>query len=265
MRIAVAIPTYNEKNNLLPLIKNVNDSLAGSGVEPYFVVVDDNSPDGTAELVKKEVLNGQKHLHLIQRPKKAGLGSAYVDAFRWILSNYPTIEMIVQMDADLSHPPYLILNMIDAIRNGADAVIASRYIHDGGVDPGWPLHRRITSKGANMLARAILGIKSKDVTSGFRAYRISIVKELMAKRLSSKGYEFQVETLYVVSKLTARIEEIPFQFKNRMDGKSKLTLKEIMRFLKTIITIKLNGQIISIDLSNAPDKEQGHVFEESQA
>lgn len=254
MRVTIVIPTYNERNNILPLIQNIKKSFAQTEAELRLVIVDDNSPDRTADIIKDEIAQGEETIDLIERPGKMGLGSAYADAFRWILRNNHNNgdpEIIVQMDADLSHPPSLIIPMIEAIRTeGVDLAIASRYTANGGVADGWPLHRRITSKGANALARTILGIKCKDVTSGFRAYRRNLVERLMANRLSSKGYEFQVETLYIASKLTANIIEVPFLFKNRTKGESKLNLREIMRFLKTVITIRLMSNSLILTLSD---------------
>jgi dolichol-phosphate mannosyltransferase len=245
----------------MPLVRDVKESLSATQVEVRFVIVDDNSPDGTASAIKAEIRGGENAIDLIERPGKMGLGSAYADAFRKILSDNsngsPPTDIIVQMDADLSHPPSLIIPLITAIQNGADAAIASRYISNGGVERGWPLHRKMTSKGANIFARAMLGIKCKDVTSGFRAYRRDLLEKLMTNNLNGKGYEFQVETLYIVSKLTRNITEVPFLFRNRIEGESKLGMKEIMRFLRTVIAIKMSGRhyvLTERDIAN--DKPQ---------
>jgi dolichol-phosphate mannosyltransferase len=255
MRATIVIPTYKESSNISRLIESTRDHLTDSGNELHFVVVDDNSPDGTADVVK-DMARKQKDVHLILRPTKMGLGSAYTDAFRWILVNLPSSDVVVQMDADLSHPPELVQKMIDAISDGADFVIASRYVGMGGGVDSWPLRRRLISKGANTLARLFLGIRIKDVTSGFRAIKIDIIRELLASNLSSKGYEYQVESAYAVSKLGrggrknnnkgAVVVEVPFVFRNRVSGQSKLTMKEILRFIKTVARLRMNALLASL-------------------
>jgi dolichol-phosphate mannosyltransferase len=256
MRVAIVIPTYKESSNISRLIESTRNRLTNSGNELHFVVVDDNSPDGTADVVK-DMARKQKDVHLILRPTKMGLGSAYTDAFRWILVNLPSSDVVVQMDADLSHPPELVQKMIDAISDGADFVIASRYVGMGGGVDSWPLRRRLISKGANTLARFFLGIGIKDVTSGFRAIKIDIIRELLASNLSSKGYEYQVESAYAVSKLGRGgrkknnnkgpvVVEVPFVFRNRVSGQSKLTMKEILRFIKTVARLRMNALLASL-------------------
>jgi dolichol-phosphate mannosyltransferase len=250
MRVVIVIPTYKESSNISQLIESTRNHLTNSGNELHFVVVDDNSPDGTADVVK-DMARKQKDVHLIRRPTKMGLGSAYTDAFEWILVNLPSSDVVVQMDADLSHPPELVQKMIDAIGEGADFVIASRYVGMGGGVDSWPLRRRLISKGANTLARLFLGIRIKDITSGFRAIKIDIIRELLASNLSSKGYEYQVESAYAVSKLgkggrknnnkRAVVVEVPFVFRNRVSGESKLTMKEILRFIKTVVFLRMNA------------------------
>lgn len=250
MRVVIVIPTYKESSNISQLIESTRNHLTNSGNELHFVVVDDNSPDGTADVVK-DMARKQKDVHLILRPTKMGLGSAYTDAFGWILVNLPSSDVVVQMDADLSHPPELVQKMIDAIGEGADFVIASRYVGMGGGVDSWPLRRRLISKGANTLARLFLGIRIKDITSGFRAIKIDIIRELLASNLSSKGYEYQVESAYAVSKLGkggrknnnkgAVVVEVPFVFRNRVSGESKLTMKEILRFIKTVVLLRMNA------------------------
>jgi dolichol-phosphate mannosyltransferase len=251
MKVAIVIPTYNERNNIFQLIELTRNYLTESGNEPHFVVVDDSSPDGTADVVKDMARKG-KDIHLILRPMKMGLGSAYTDAFRWIVDNLPSADVVVQMDADLSHPPEQVQKMLNAISGGADFVIASRYVGMGGGVDSWPLRRRLISKGANILARLFLGIKIKDVTSGFRAIKIDVIRVLLASNLSSKGYEYQVETAYAVSRLDkgggrknnsegAVVVEVPFVFRNRAYGQSKLTMKEILKFIQTVARLRMNA------------------------
>jgi dolichol-phosphate mannosyltransferase len=239
MKVAVVVPTYNERNNIMQLVKSIKHESNQSN-EINVVVVDDNSPDGTADIVR-HLSTSQNGIYLISRAGKMGLGSAYIDAFKWILDNLP-VDVVVQMDADLSHPPELIENMIYEIQKGADAVIASRYSGQGGID-GWPLHRRIISKGANLLAKLFLGIGITDVTSGYRAFRLGVVEDMLSSKLSGKGYEYQVESIYILSKMNKRIEEVPFVFRNRTEGKSKLTLRDILSFIRLVINLKLHPPV----------------------
>ncbi len=209
MKVAIVVPVYNEKDTILELIETVKDCSKGSNDEVNIIIVDDNSPDGTAIIIR-ELTTNDSHIHLICRPRKMGLGSAYLDAFRWILSNL-TVDVVIQMDGDMSHPPHLLQKMIGVIKMGGDVAIASRYSKNGGAD-NWPLHRKIISKGANLFVRLLLGVRIKDVTSGYKAFKINVIEGLLARKLSSKGYEYQIESIYIVSKMNKKIEEILSEF-----------------------------------------------------
>jgi dolichol-phosphate mannosyltransferase len=262
MQAAIVVPTYNEKDNILKLIKEVKESISYSDNEVSFVIVDDNSPDGTQEILRK-VAKENNNIHLIARPRKMGLGSAYIDAFRWILSNAKTTDIVIQMDADLSHPPKVLTSIIDALNDGTDVVIASRYSGSGSIN-GWPIYRRMISKGANIFARTLLGVKVKDMTSGFKAFRLNVLHELLAWKLSSKGYEYQVETVYIISKLGKRIQEIPFVFSNRTEGKSKLAIKDILVFIKTITNLRLRPPSKIEEVETEQKQEQEQIQEQEQ-
>ncbi|MFQ5941865.1 MAG: polyprenol monophosphomannose synthase [Nitrososphaerales archaeon] len=240
MKVCVVIPSYNEKESITQLVNGIRNYFDGSEHIVNILIVDDNSPDGTAELVRSLSINDPS-IHLISRPRKMGLGSAYTDAFEWILDNL-AVDAVIQMDADLSHPPQLLPQMIQVLQGGADAVVASRYSGQGGID-SWPLHRRIISKGANFYARTLLGVRIKDVTSGYRAFKINVIEQLLANRLSSKGYEYQVESIYIISNMNKNIEEVPFTFKNRREGKSKLTLKDIVRFAGIVLALRFRSPV----------------------
>jgi len=238
LKIAVAIPVYNEKRNILSLIEMIKNESKKNDWITEIVIVDDNSPDGSGKAIKEKY--GQKDaVHLISRPGKLGLGSAYKDAFVWILDNLD-MDLIFQMDADLSHPPSMMRKMVTKIEEGADTVIASRYVNGGGIE-NWPFHRRTISKGANFLFRLILGTKINDVTSGYRVFRSNILRNLMNQELGSKGYEFQIEVLYQLSKITDKIAEVPFVFKNRTDGESKLDVNEIIQFALKLLSLRFRG------------------------
>jgi dolichol-phosphate mannosyltransferase len=257
MQIAIVIPTYNERANIVTLIPQIRQATkdivySTFGGDPtisktestaatirnciHIIIVDDNSSDGTADAVLT-VSEKDNNIHLIKRPGKMGLGSAYKDAFKWINNNLDA-EIVVQMDADLSHPPHLLRKMTELVAAGsADAVIASRYLDKGGTQ-NWPVHRRLISKGANWLAKSVLGIKVNDITSGYRAYNVSSVRDFLSNNLSSSGYEYQIEVLYILSRLDKKIVEIPFTFANRTEGRSKLGVKDIMHFASTVFKLK---------------------------
>jgi dolichol-phosphate mannosyltransferase len=235
--VAIVIPTFNERSNIVKVIQQIRDAAKElNNVGVHVVVVDDNSQDGTSDAVLELASRGQ-NIHLIRRPKKMGLGSAYLDAFAWIVENQKGVEIIFQMDADLSHPPQLLSKMIDTIVRGSDVVVASRYSGQGG-SKNWPLHRRIISRAANAFARLVLGISTSDITSGYRAYSVASVKELLARKLSGSGYEYQIEVLYILSRLHKNIVEVPFVFTNRAEGQSKLTSRDMMRFASTVLKLR---------------------------
>lgn len=213
----VIIPTYNEKENLkklIPLILSIQKNLD-------ILVVDDNSPDGTGDLVKS-VENKNKGIHLISRPSKLGLGSAYIKGFEFALKNH--YNYAISMDADFSHDPNVISVMLKHAQN-YDLIVGSRYIK-GGEIIGWERYRYFLSKLANFFARLLLGLKQKDVTSGFKCYSRKLLENLGGNMISS-GYVFQVETVFRAQSVGAKILEIPIIFRERHLGKSKISRKEI--------------------------------------
>ncbi len=248
IHVIVVIPTYNEKINIVRLINEIKELYYNGDISISFLIVDDNSPDGTAQVVKEMASNDPK-IYLIQRPGKLGLGSAYMDAFKQILNNKKnSFDIIIQMDADFSHPPQLIKNMVNLITTDeAEVVIGSRYLK-GGSSKNWPMYRKIISKGANIIANLILNTKIKDVTSGYRAFKSTALRQLSFVDIHSKGYEYQIESLYRLSKMNIKIKELPFLFNDRIDGKSKLSWKDIQEFLKIVVNMKLNAVIHKYDL-----------------
>jgi dolichol-phosphate mannosyltransferase len=202
------------------------------------LIVDDNSPDGTAHAVE-EIRKSDERVHLLKRPGKMGLGSAYVDGFNWALSNL-SFDILVQMDADFSHPPQDAVRLIAAIEEGSDVALASRYVEGGG-SSHWPWHRRLISKSANFLAQLLLGISVRDMTGGFRAMKKQAVDGLMSYNLNSKGYSYQVECLVIFEKLGLKIVEVPFTFESRRAGKAKLSLHEILQFAGSLIRMSILG------------------------
>lgn len=225
--LSVIIPTYNERENVGKIIPRT-DSLRNSlPFDLNLIVVDDNSSDGTAQVVKEMMLKSKK-IKLIERPEPLGIGSAYVDGFAYALVHCGS-AYFGEMDADLQHPPEVLIEMCKLAEKGIDVVVASRYIEGGG-SLGWSFTRRIVSKAANLIARIFIRAPIKDSTSGFRVMSARAIKGLLQTDLSSKGYAFQIESLYVYKKLGLSFAEVPYVFEERRAGETKLRWKEMARY-----------------------------------
>lgn len=226
MKIIVVIPTYNERNNIQELIKNIFK--ACSTIE--VLVIDDNSPDGTSEVIEK-LLAHYSNLRLITRRYKLGLASAYIDGFRYALEK--GYEVIIQMDADLSHSPFYIPPMIDLL-NEYDLVIGSRYIK-GGDMLNCPPIRTLLSKLANIFAKTLLAIPINDLTSGFKCMKANILKNIDFSAISPKGYVFQIEMVFRAFLEGFKIVEYPILFEGRKNEKSKMSLGVVMEAFFRVI------------------------------
>lgn len=231
MKISIVIPTYNEAEN----IKTLLEQIFGLQIEGLSVIiVDDNSPDNTAQIV--EGLMNKFGIQIIKRPKKLGLGTAYISGFKKALKN--EADLIFEMDADFSHNPKDIPRLIKACKEyGADMSIGSRKI-PGGKVIGWGIKRKIMSNGASFLSRLLLKLKTKDVTAGFRCYKKEVLKKIDLEKIKSNGYAFQEEMLYKTEKMGFKIIEVPVIFKDRTKGASKLSKKDIWEFFKIIFKLK---------------------------
>ena len=227
-KVCVVVPTYNERDNVAPLVESI-ERAAIPGLSVLFV--DDNSPDGTAEEVRRQAAT-REWIHLNIRPSKMGIGSAYQDGFREAIASFEP-DALVEMDADLQHPASALPSLVAAIERGADVAICSRYITGGGIS-GWGRVRRSVSRGANAYARLMLGLKVKDATSGFRAYSRAAAQAVSEAKLPAKGFEFQVATINLL-KAKWRIDEVPFTFTERTSGKSKLGFPDVARFFVAIL------------------------------
>ena len=235
----IVIPTYNEAENVRWLIPRLLDVLEGSGWRASVLVVDDNSPDGTADVVRR-LAASRSGIDLLQRPGKLGIGSAYIDGFKKALKDHNWAEYVCEMDADGSHPPETLLGMLEyAEKTGADVVIGSRYIPGGGWVEG-SAYRILVSRGANLLARISAGVRIRDATSGFRVIRARALRKIV-DRLTElwSGYVFQVQLVYLLQEAGCRIEEYPLKFLPRRAGESKLGKDEVLRYaswcLKTLL------------------------------
>ncbi len=226
-RTSVVIPTYNERENIVKLLKAMNEILPSLN----YLVVDDNSPDGTYDALKGI---GMKNLEVIVRTNEKGLGSAIRTGLDRALKIES--EFIVTMDADFSHDPSYLPGMLKmAEEGGYDIVVGSRYIKGGGIE-NWPLKRRIVSKGANFLFRLAMKSYLKDNTSNYRVYSARAVREAL-KCDSADGYEFQICTISKALKANLKMGEYPIVFKDREVGKSKLDNGEIMRWFKFLVSL----------------------------
>jgi dolichol-phosphate mannosyltransferase len=214
----IVIPTYNERENLPTLVEKIR-ALPLSDVE--LLIVDDNSPDGTGALADEYAARKNSRVHVLHRSGKLGLGTAYVGGFGKALEL--GAERVVQMDADLSHPPEKLVELIEAGRD-YDLVIGSRYVPGGSLDRDWPVWRKALSGFGNLYARTILGLKVRDVTAGFRMWRREALQRIPLQRIRSNGYMFQVEMTYLASKLGFSFKEIPIYFAERRFGESKIDL-----------------------------------------
>ena len=212
----VIIPTYNEKENIEAIIHEV----FALPLMTHVLVVDDNSPDGTGEIVERLRSKFAGQLHLLSRAGKEGLGRAYLAGFAWCLEH--DYEYICEMDADFSHAPKDLVRLIKACEEGADLAIGSRYISGVNV-VNWPLSRVLLSYGASMYVRLITAMKINDTTAGFVCYRRHVLERIDLEHIRFVGYAFQIEMKYLAHRLGAQIVEVPIIFVNRTLGESKMS------------------------------------------
>ena len=220
MRTIVVLPTYNERENVAALLAAVRSTLPAADV----LVVDDNSPDGTASIVEETAAElGQ--IKLLRRPGKHGLGSAYREGFAIALDE--GYEAIVSMDVDFSHDPSSLPELLALLDAGADAVIGSRYV-PGGATVDWPLHRRVLSRWGNRYTSLVLRLQVRDCTSGFRAYRASALSAIEPSSTTAEGYAFLTELVRRLVRSGYRVMESPIIFRDRCYGESKMSSRIIV-------------------------------------
>jgi dolichol-phosphate mannosyltransferase len=232
------IPTFNEKDNIAQLISRIQSIKDQLALELNLLIVDDASTDGTLEVLK-DLMQEQRWIQLIERPALLGIGSAYVDGFSFALSQ-EIYDYFGEMDADLQHPPETLIPMSREADSGVDVVVASRYIAGGG-SKNWALSRRIISKGANFLTKLCVKAPISDCTSGFRLISKRAVEGLLQTQISTKGYAFQIESLYVYRKLGMSFSEVAYYFEERKAGETKLRWKEMVRFAGTALRLGIFG------------------------
>lgn len=215
MRVLTIIPTYNELESLPRTLGRLRVAVPDSDV----LVVDDNSPDGTGQLADSIAAEDQQ-VHVLHRKGKEGLGAAYIAGFQWGLE--AGYDVLVEMDADGSHQPEQLPLLLDAIDDGADLAMGSRWVRGGSV-VNWPLHRQLISRVGSLYSRIMLGVKIKDVTGGYRAFRRTTLEKLNLAEVESVGYGFQVDLAWRVAKLGLTIVERPITFVERELGASKMS------------------------------------------
>lgn len=227
-KTVVVVPTYNEKENLEPLAQGI----LSSPLEPGLIVVDDASPDGTGELADA-LSSKEARVQVIHRPGKLGVGSAHIAGFKGALGD--GASRVITMDADFSHHPRY-LPVLAAGAERAGLVIGSRYVTGGRVRTS-KLHRRMLSRGANLVARLALGLDVSDTTGGFRCYRREALEAIDLDTIFSEGYSFLVEMLYRCRQAGFMVEEVPIIFDDRERGISKISRREILRAIYTVLRL----------------------------
>ena len=215
MRTLIILPTYQEAEN----IRIVLDQIRNVVPDAHVLVIDDGSPDGTADLAE-DIALARGQIEVLRRDRKRGLGTAYLLGFdRGIADGF---ELLIEMDSDLSHDPRALPGLIDAALGGADLVIGSRYVPGGDI-PDWSVRRRMLSKWGNRYAAAVLGVPSTDSTSGFRCYRARVLDKIDRSGIRSEGYSFQIELVYRIANAGGDVREIPIVFRDRVKGESKMS------------------------------------------
>jgi dolichol-phosphate mannosyltransferase len=243
-KVLVIVPTYNEREN----IKEIVPQILSKGENIEVLIVDDNSPDGTAKIVKEMMIHNPR-IHLIKRPGKLGLGTAYVEGFKYALEH--GYDLIIEMDADFSHNPDDLPRLIQESEH-ADLVIGSRYTNGISV-VNWPRNRLLLSYFANLYARILTGIPVRDLTAGFKCFRREVLEKIDLSKIHSDGYAFQIEMNFYAYERGFKIKEIPIIFIERRTGVSKMSkriikeafflviflrLKKILSFLKKLLKIE---------------------------
>jgi dolichol-phosphate mannosyltransferase len=257
MNTLIIIPTYNEIENLPPLLKEI----FSYAPETDILIVDDNSPDGTGDLAD-EIHQENAQVHVLHRASKLGLGTAYIEGFKYAIEH--AYDAAFEMDADFSHDPRYLPDFLKAIEN-ADLVIGSRYI-PGGDTPNWTILRRFISGGGNIFARFMLGIPVHDCTAGYRCYRRQVLENIDLDSIQSQGYAFQIELAYRVMQHGFKIVETPIVFMDRRVGKSKMSRKIVIEGFTYVIKARFSKKLKKSDLtpsdSTAKQTQEDTTLEE---
>jgi dolichol-phosphate mannosyltransferase len=231
----VIIPTYNEKENIEKMIRKV----FSLSKEFHLLIVEDNSPDGTGAIIKSLIPEYQGKLFILERKGKLGLGTAYIDGFRWALAN--GYEYIFEMDCDFSHNPEDLVRLYNACAvQGADLAIGSRYIKGVNV-VNWPMGRVLMSYGASMYVRFVLGLPVADTTAGFKCYKAKVLRTIDLQAVKFMGYAFQIEMKYTAWKLGFKIIEVPIIFTDRTEGTSKMSSRIFKEAFLGVLSLRFKS------------------------
>jgi len=231
-RVLVSLATYNERDNLAPLVRDIHSFLP----DAHVLVLDDNSPDGTGALAD-ELAAADPRVHVVHRPGKLGLGTATLAIMRYALDH--DYDFLINLDADFSHPPRF-LPAVLAGMDRHDVMIGSRYVRGGGT-VNWPASRRVISGAVNTMVRVLMRIPAHDTSGAFRCYRLAQLRRTDLRNLRSRGYSFQQEVLYRCRKAGSRIGETPILFENRRAGASKVNPQEAARSIRVLVTVGLES------------------------
>jgi dolichol-phosphate mannosyltransferase len=236
VRVVVCLPTYNERDNLEPMVRALDDVFRRHELDARVLVIDDSSPDGTGELADR--LTGEfRFLSVLHRPEKEGLGPAYLAGFVWALAT--DADRIVEMDCDFSHDPEDLPRLIAATEN-ADLALGSRYVEGGGTR-NWGLGRRAVSRFGSLYARILLGVGISDLTGGFKCFRRSVLEAIGLEQISTKGYAFQIETTYRALRAGSRVVEVPIVFSEREAGTSKMSRGIVLEAVTKVPALRLRA------------------------
>ncbi|MEX2102800.1 MAG: polyprenol monophosphomannose synthase [Gaiellaceae bacterium] len=236
MRVWVCLPTYNERENLEPMVRALSGVL---GDEDRVLVIDDSSPDGTGEAA--EALVGELgFVEVLHRERKEGLGPAYLAGFWLALAG--GAELVLEMDCDFSHDPADVPRLIAAVEEDADVAVGSRYVPGGGTR-NWGFVRRAVSRAGALYARVLLGLPVQDPTSGFKCYRREVLERIDLDRIASKGYAFQIETVYRAVRAGFRVAEVPITFSERERGGSKMSRTIVLEAVWRVPVLRLRAAL----------------------
>lgn len=245
MRALIVVPTYNEVENIQPLVEAI---LASTPSSIDILVVDDNSPDGTGAIIDVLAERHAPRVHVLHREKKMGLGTAYVNGFRWGLAR--SYDALIEMDADFSHHPSYLKAMLSTLET-ADVAIGSRYVEGGGTK-NWGLGRKVLSRGGSLYSRLILGAPIRDFTGGFNGWRRPVLEAVNLETLRSDGYSFQIELKYRAFLKGFRLKEFPIVFEDRKVGKSKMHRRIVFEALARVWGFRLHSRKFLTGLPGAP-------------
>lgn len=244
-RIWFVLPTYNERDNVRP----ISEAILATVPEASLLIVDDNSPDGTGSLAD-EIAAERPNVAVLHRPAKEGLGRAYVAGFRDVLGR--GADVVVQMDADFSHPVRFLPALLEPILSGrADMVLGSRYV-PGGAIPRWSPVRRLISRGGSLFARTVLGLPYRDLTGGFKAIRAEVLRSIDLERIHAGGYAFQIETTFRAHRLGHHIVEVAITFEERREGASKMSRAIVLEALMVVVALRwaaMKGEVPAVRAS----------------